>query len=217
MPDVEDGWWEGPRRRCSDPRGRWPAAAGADGDHDRDRHLERLVRGRRARVRDLVRRGRRDRQSDDRHRRLEGRPGALARPGACPRRRAARRSRSTSPGRRGGDVSVPRALLLPAFEASVAAPGRLSMQTDPTLFRSFDRMLAKGQHFASLAPNIVVKFPATSVGVGSWKRRPTGASASMRPCRSACPRPSPRATVERGLRRREAEGLPVDDMGPVIR
>ena len=40
------------------------------------------------------------------------------------------------------------------------------MQTDPTLFRSFDRMLAQGEHFASLAPNIIVKFPATAVGVG---------------------------------------------------
>ena len=42
-------------------------------------------------------------------------------------------------------------LLLPAFEASGGRQGRLSMQTDPTLFRSFDRMLAQGEHFASLA------------------------------------------------------------------
>src|SRR6476469_9880390 len=34
-------------------------------------------------------------------------------------------------------------LLLPAFEASGGRQGRLSMQTDPTLFRSFDRMLAQ--------------------------------------------------------------------------
>ena len=56
-------------------------------------------------------------------------------------------------------------LLRPAFEATGGRQGRLSMQTDPTLFRSFDRMLAQGQQFASLAPNIIVKFPSTSVGV----------------------------------------------------
>jgi len=56
-------------------------------------------------------------------------------------------------------------LLRPAFEATGGRQGRLSMQTDPTLFRSFDRMLAQGEHFAGLAPNIIVKFPATSVGV----------------------------------------------------
>ena len=43
-------------------------------------------------------------------------------------------------------------LLLPAFEASGGRQGRLSMQTDPTLFRSFDRMLAQGEHFALARP-----------------------------------------------------------------
>src|SRR6058998_918478 len=56
-------------------------------------------------------------------------------------------------------------LLRPAFDASGGRQGRLSMQTDPTLFRSFERMLAQGEHFTSLAPNIIVKFPATAVGV----------------------------------------------------
>ena len=43
-------------------------------------------------------------------------------------------------------------LLRPAFEASGGRQGRLSMQTDPTLFRSFDRMLAQGEHFAVARP-----------------------------------------------------------------
>src|SRR5207344_3217523 len=50
-------------------------------------------------------------------------------------------------------------LLLPAFEASGGRQGRLSMQTDPTFFRAYDRMLAQGIDFAALAPNIIVKFP----------------------------------------------------------
>src|SRR6187402_3108991 len=41
-------------------------------------------------------------------------------------------------------------LLLPAFEASGGRQGRLSMQTDPTFFRAYDRMLAQGSGFARL-------------------------------------------------------------------
>ncbi len=108
-------------------------------------------------------------------------------------------------------------LLLPAFEASGGRHGRLSMQTDPTFFRSFDRMLAQGQHFASLAPNIVVKFPATSVGVRVMEEATyRGVSVNATVSFSVPQAVAAGEAVERGLRRREAEGLPVDDMGPVI-
>jgi transaldolase len=108
-------------------------------------------------------------------------------------------------------------LLLPAFEASGGRQGRLSMQTDPTLFRSFDRMLAQGQHFASLAPNIIVKFPATSVGVRVMEEATyRGVNVNATVSFSVPQAVAAGEAVERGLRRREAEGLPVDDMGPVI-
>ena len=108
-------------------------------------------------------------------------------------------------------------LLLPAFEASGGRQGRLSMQTDPTLFRSFDRMLAQGEHFASLAPNIIVKFPATAVGVQVMEEA-TYRGVNVNATVSFCVPQAVAAgeAVERGLRRREAEGLRVDDMGPVI-
>ena len=108
-------------------------------------------------------------------------------------------------------------LLLPAFETSGGRHGRLSMQTDPTLFRSFDRMLEQGQHFASLAPNIVVKFPATTVGVRVMEEATyRGVSVNATVSFSVPQAIAAGEAVERGLRRREAEGLPVDDMGPVI-
>lgn len=108
-------------------------------------------------------------------------------------------------------------LLLPAFEASGGRQGRLSMQTDPTLFRSFDRMLAQGEHFASLAPNIIVKFPATSVGVRVMEEATyRGVNVNATVSFSVPQAVAAGEAVERGLRRREAEGLPVDDMGPVI-
>jgi transaldolase len=108
-------------------------------------------------------------------------------------------------------------LLMPAFAAAGGRQGRLSMQTDPTLFRSFDRMLAQGEHFASLAPNIIVKFPATSVGVrvmeeASYRGVSVNATVSFTVAQAI----AAGEAVERGLKRREAEGLRVDDMGPVI-
>jgi len=108
-------------------------------------------------------------------------------------------------------------LLLPAFEASGGRQGRLSMQTDPTLYRSFDRMLAQGEHFASLAPNIIVKFPATSVGVRVMEEATyRGVSVNATVSFSVAQALAAGEAVERGLRRREAGGLPVDDMGPVV-
>ena len=108
-------------------------------------------------------------------------------------------------------------LLLPAFEASGGRQGRLSVQTDPTLFRSYDRMLAQGEHFASLAPNIIVKFPATSVGVQVMEEATyRGVNVNATVSFSVAQAVAAGEAVERGLRRREAEGLRVDDMGPVI-
>ena len=108
-------------------------------------------------------------------------------------------------------------LLLPTFEASGGRQGRLSMQTDPTLFRSFDRMLAQGEHFAALAPNIIVKFPATAVGVRVMEEATyRGVNVNATVSFSVPQAVAAGEAVERGLRRREAEGLRVDDMGPVI-
>jgi transaldolase len=108
-------------------------------------------------------------------------------------------------------------LLRPAFAASGGRQGRLSMQTDPTLFRSFERMLAQGERFAGLAPNIIVKFPATSVGVRVMEEATyRGVNVNATVSFSVAQALAAGEAVERGLRRREAEGLRVDDMGPVI-
>ncbi len=108
-------------------------------------------------------------------------------------------------------------LLEPAFERSAGRQGRLSMQTDPTLFRSFDRMLAQGIHFDGLARNIIVKFPATSVGVAVMEEATyRGVNVNATVSFSVAQAVAAAEAVERGLRRREAEGLPVERMGPVI-
>ena len=108
-------------------------------------------------------------------------------------------------------------LLLPAFERTGGRQGRLSMQTDPTFWRTPDRMLEQGIHFDGLAPNIIVKFPATAVGIGVMEEATyRGVSVNCTVSFSVSQAVAAAEAVERGLRRREAEGLPVDRMGPVI-
>ena len=108
-------------------------------------------------------------------------------------------------------------LLEPAFQAHAGRQGRLSMQTDPTFFRSPERMVAQGLHFDGLAPNIIVKFPATSAGIDAMEEASRqGVSVNTTVCFSVSQALAAAEAIERGLRRREAEGLPVDRMGPVV-
>jgi transaldolase len=108
-------------------------------------------------------------------------------------------------------------LLEPAFAAYAGRQGRLSMQTDPTFFRSPDRMLAQGVAFDGLAPNIIVKFPATSAGIPAMEEATyRGVSVNTTVCFSVSQALAAAEAIERGLRRREADGLDVDRMGPVV-
>ncbi|HEX2222544.1 MAG TPA: transaldolase family protein [Candidatus Limnocylindria bacterium] len=108
-------------------------------------------------------------------------------------------------------------LLEPAFERFGGRQGRLSMQTDPTLWRSPEPMLAQGLHFSSVAPNIVVKFPATRAGIGVIEEATfRGVSINCTVSFSVSQALAAAEAVERGLARRAAKGLPTDDMGPVV-
>jgi transaldolase len=108
-------------------------------------------------------------------------------------------------------------LLLPAFERFGGRQGRLSMQTNPIFWRTPEPMLAQGVHFDGLAPNIIVKFPATSVGIGVMEEATyQGVNVNCTVSFSVAQAVAAAEAVERGLRRREADGLPVDRMGPVI-
>ena len=108
-------------------------------------------------------------------------------------------------------------LLEPAFEAYAGRQGRLSMQTDPTFFRSPDRMLDQGVHFDGLAPNIIVKFPATTAGIPTMEEATyRGVNVNTTVCFSVAQALAAAEAIESGLQRREAEGLAVDRMGPVV-
>ena len=57
------------------------------------------------------------------------------------------------------------ALLLPTFEREAGRNGRLSIQTEPKLYRSAGEIVEQAGHFSRLAPNMIVKIPATAAGI----------------------------------------------------
>jgi transaldolase len=108
-------------------------------------------------------------------------------------------------------------LLVPEFDAQGGRQGRLSMQTDPTFYRSSDAMLNQALGFVALAPNIIVKFPATSAGIDAMEEATyRGVSVNTTVCFSVAQALEAGEAIQRGLRRREAEGLDVASMGPVV-
>jgi transaldolase len=108
-------------------------------------------------------------------------------------------------------------LLLPTFEASGHRRGYLSIQTDPALYRDRDGLLAQTLAFATLAPNMQVKMPATSAGIAMIEEA-TYCGVSLNVTVSFCvPQVLAAAeAIERGLARREDHGQANATMVPVV-
>lgn len=108
------------------------------------------------------------------------------------------------------------ALLTDAFTEHAGRNGRLSVQTDPRLYRDADRLLAQAVEFDCLAPNIIVKIPATEIGIRVMEEATyLGVSVNATVSFTVPQAVAVAEAIERGLQRREAEGLDVGAMGPV--
>ncbi|HEX5466665.1 MAG TPA: transaldolase family protein [Candidatus Limnocylindrales bacterium] len=108
------------------------------------------------------------------------------------------------------------ALLEPIFVATEGRKGRLSIQTDPTQYRSAGAMLAQARHFATLAPNLNVKFPTTAAGLEAMEAATAdGISINATVSFTVSQALAVGAAVERGLAVRQAAGHDTSDMAPV--
>lgn len=108
------------------------------------------------------------------------------------------------------------ATLEPIFQREHGRKGRLSIQTNPTLYRDANRMLEQGRHFDSLAPNMQVKFPATSAGLEAIEAATAGGISINATVSFTVPQAlAVGAAVERGLELRERAGEDVAAMSPV--
>ena len=108
------------------------------------------------------------------------------------------------------------ALLAPAFEREKGRNGRLSVQTDPGFYRNAEAIVEQAVHFDTLAPNIIVKIPATRAGIeaieeATWRGISINATVSFTLPQAV----AVAEAVERGLTRREKEKKDISRMGPV--
>ena len=108
------------------------------------------------------------------------------------------------------------ALLRPIFDAQAGRNGRLSIQTDPRLFRDRDAMVAQAVRFSRLAPNMIVKIPATSAGIPAIEEATyLGVSINATVSFTLPQCVAVAEAVERGLRRREREGQETASISPI--
>lgn len=116
------------------------------------------------------------------------------------------------------EMSVEAAKLLePAFEESKGRNGRLSVQTDPTYYRNAKKLADQAVEFDQLAPNIIVKIPATSVGLEAIEDATyRGVTMNVTVSFTVPQAVAAGEAIERGLARREAEGLDTSKMWPVV-
>ena len=115
------------------------------------------------------------------------------------------------------EISGTRAKLLQkVFEEHRGRNGRLSIQTDPRLYRNAKAIVAQGIQFDQLGPNMIVKVPVTSAGVEAIEEltyRGVSINATVSFTLPQCIQVA--EAVERGLKRRESEGKDISTMGPV--
>jgi transaldolase len=115
------------------------------------------------------------------------------------------------------EISVKAAgLLQPIFERQHGRNGRLSIQTDPRLYRNTKAILEQATEFSLLAPNIIVKIPVTRAGLPAIEEATyRGVSINATVSFTLPQAIAVAEAVERGLKRREGEGKEISTMGPV--
>ena len=107
-------------------------------------------------------------------------------------------------------------LLEPAFEKYNGRNGRLSIQTDPRNFRDAKALADQAEYFSKLAKNIIVKIPVTTEAISAFEEATyRGVSLNATVSFTVAQTIAVAEAIERGLKRREAEGKDISQMGPV--
>lgn len=116
------------------------------------------------------------------------------------------------------DMSVEAAKLLkPAFDKYEGRNGRLSVQTDPRLHRDAQALADQAEEFSNLAENIIVKIPATKIGLEAIEEATArGVSINVTVSFTVAQAVQAAEAIERGLERREAAGEDTSKMAPVV-
>jgi transaldolase len=115
------------------------------------------------------------------------------------------------------DISAESAALLkPIFAMHQGRNGRLSIQTDPRLYRDARAIVEQALEFHKLAHNMIVKIPVTKEGIPAIEEATyRGISINATVCFTLPQCVAVAEAVERGLQHREREGKEIKRMGPV--
>ncbi len=108
-------------------------------------------------------------------------------------------------------------LLEPIFLARGGRDGRLSIQTDPRLIRDVDALVEQAVYFSQLAPNIIVKIPATKNGIAAIEEATfRGVSINVTVSFTVSQALAAAQAIERGLDRRATAGMEAREFGSVV-
>jgi transaldolase len=107
-------------------------------------------------------------------------------------------------------------LLEPVYIATKGQQGRISIQTNTKNFKNTELLLEQALRFHKLAPNMQIKIPATKAGIEAYKEATyRGVSINATVSFTVSQALAVAEAVERGLKRRTAEGLDSSLMHPV--
>lgn len=113
-------------------------------------------------------------------------------------------------------MAIDGAKLLEPLFSTEKGTGRISIQTNTKYFNNAEKLLEQTIYFSTLAPNMMVKMPATSAGIKAFEEATyRGVSINATVSFTATQAIAVGEAVERGLKRREAEGLDNSQINPV--
>jgi len=106
--------------------------------------------------------------------------------------------------------------LEPVYRETNKKAGYISIQTNTKYYKCAEKIVEQAVHFNSLAPNIMVKMPVTEAGVKAVEECTyQGVTVNATVSFTVPQTLAVAEAVERGLKRREAEGLDNSDLHPV--
>ncbi len=107
-------------------------------------------------------------------------------------------------------------LLEPVWEHSGHRKGRLSIQTNPILYRDAQALLEQAVQLDRIAPNMQVKIPVTAAGLEAMEKATfAGVNINATVCFTVPQALAVGEAVQRALVRRREQGKPVSTMSPV--
>ena len=103
--------------------------------------------------------------------------------------------------------------LMPLFQESGRTKGWQAMQVNPRFYRSTEKTVAHAAELAALSENILIKMPVSTADIPAIEECTyRGISVNGTVCFGVPQALAVAEAIERGLKRREAEGLSVDGM-----